>query len=286
MGLHPQPNDFTCGPFALKHALLSLGKLVEGEHLAKLAGTHWWSGTNEVKLARAARANDCELPLIRKRSADKARRKLNEVLARRVPVLLCVDDWGHWITVVRHDQGNYVIIDSNLDPVIDVLTWPQLRRRWRYLDRDYDAEEPPELYDMLPVEPKFRVQMKADFSAKRVRFLRRAENRNLATQWNLYVEDLLDICKPRSDAPGEQLSMAEFLRRNQEVILNRVVYWHGDIDRNTVSRLLNNFRFVAETYGLVIPASRTRVALVDVVILATMWAVVKGGVPEMYGETV
>ena len=28
-GFYPQPNEWTCGPFALKHALLALGRMVE-----------------------------------------------------------------------------------------------------------------------------------------------------------------------------------------------------------------------------------------------------------------
>ena len=28
-GFYPQPNEWTCGPFALKHALLALGRMVD-----------------------------------------------------------------------------------------------------------------------------------------------------------------------------------------------------------------------------------------------------------------
>lgn len=282
-GLHPQPNEWTCGPFALKHALVTLGRLVSGERLAKQAGTAWWSGTAELGLAAAARKNDCELESARTRNRDQARRTLSAYLKRGIPVLLCVDDWEHWITVVRQDRLSFVIIDSNLDPVLDVVTWPQLERRWRYLDVEYDEDDPPILYDSYGVVPRFRVNIRADFSIKRVRHLRRHENRNLAMHWNTYVEDLLDVCRPPSNRTAATLSMAEFLRRNQELILSRVVYWHGDVERRSLVKLLANYRFVAEAYGLVIRASRTRRAVADIAILATMWAAASRGVGDMYG---
>ncbi len=270
MGLYPQPNDWLCGPFALKHALVALGRLVSEERIAVVARTHWWSGTNEIRLVRAARAFDCDLQLVRALRGDRARAQLIQHLRKRRPAILCVDDWGHWITVVRHEASTFVIIDSEREPVLDAVTWPQLRARWRYRDTDYDRKEPPELYDFYAVVPRFRVTVKADFSLARIRYLRRAENRMLANHWNEYVEDLMEICRPRSALQANPLSMGEFLRRHQELIIARVLYWHGTIEERQIVRFLRNLRFVAETYGLVIPSSLQRRALTDIAILATL----------------
>ena len=283
MGFYPQPNDYTCGPFALKHALVTLGRLVDEDRIAVLARTHWWSGTDEIKLARAARAFDCDLPILRTRDPRRAKRMLLDHLRRRIPVLLCVDDWGHWITAVRHEGSRFVVIDSNLDPVLNLLSWAQLEKRWRYLDRDYDESDPPSIYDLHPIRPRFRVTAKADLSIARLRYLRRPENRLLALHWNEYLEDLLEICRPRSALHESPLSMGEFLRRNQELIISRVVYWHGDIDRERVAKLLGNFRFVAETYGLVIPKNLTRRAVADMAILTTMAVIAQRGIDDLYG---
>ena len=105
----------------------------------------------------------------------------------------------------------------NDDPLLSVRTWPQLRNWWRYHDIDYDKDEPPVLYDLMAVTPRFRTTVKADFSVERVKFLRRPENRRLALHWNEYLEDLLEICKPPSARIAEPLSMGEFLRRHQEL---------------------------------------------------------------------
>src|SRR5882724_8475735 len=97
-GFYPQPNEWTCGPFALKHALLAIGRIVDVEALASTARTHWWSGTNEIQLARAARLCECDLVLERRIDDELARKELVKRLREGTPVLLCVEEWSHWVT--------------------------------------------------------------------------------------------------------------------------------------------------------------------------------------------
>ncbi len=282
-GFYPQPNDWTCGPFALKHALIALGRFVEAEQIAATARSHWWSGTDEIRLARAAREFECDLVLERRNDAEAGRKELVKLLREQTPVLLCVDKWEHWITVVRAEDRRFVVIDSTAEPVMNILTWPQLRARWRYFDVDHDKVDPPVLYDLMAVVPRFRTAVKADFSVERVKFLRRPENVQLARHWNEYLEDLLAICKPPSVRIAEPLSMGEFLRRHQELLVTRVVYWHGDLEREEVERVLRHLRFVSETYGLVVPTSAARRAVADLAILITLWACAWRGVDSMFG---
>ena len=285
MGLYRQPNDYTCGPFALKHALVSLGRVADEETISQIAHPHWWAGTDEVKLARAARYYDCDLPLVRRHDPDRACGSLVRYVDQRLPVLLCVDDWGHWITVVSHENGRFVVLDSRKEPVLKILPWPTLRDRWMYLDWEEDEEDPPVLFDLMPVKPRSRMPIKAQFSVERAQFLRRPENQHLARRWDEYLGDLLEICRARSATRASAvLSMGEFLRRHQDLLVRRVRYWHGDIEREDAVRLLRSFRFVAETYGLVIPAGSTRRALVDMAMLLAMWAASARGVGPMYGS--
>ena len=65
--------------------------------------------------------------------------------------------------------------------------------------------------------------------------------------------------------------------------MTRVVYWHGDVNRDEVVRVLRDLRFVSETYGLVIPASMSRRALADLAILISLWACADRGVNGMFG---
>ena len=282
-GFYPQPNEWTCGPFALKHALIALGKFVDATELASAAKTHWWSGTDEIRLARAAREHECDLVLERRRDPEEARKLLVRLLREQIPVLLCVEEWTHWITIVGYQDRRFVMIDSTDEPVMSVATWPQIRNKWRYHDFEYDKVQPPVLYDLMAVIPRSRSQaVKADFSVERVKYLRRPENQQLALHWNEYVEDLMAICKP-SVRIVEALSMAEFLRRHQELLVTRAQYWHGDVARDDIVRLLRNMRFVSETYGLVVPAAATRRALTDLAIVVTLWACAARGVDEMFG---
>ncbi len=288
LGLYKQPNDWTCGPFALKHALVAMGKLATEKRISALARPHWWSGTDEVGLARAARAFDCDLPLVRRTDPGRARRALTRYLSQRIPVLLCVDNLEHWITAVRHEGNRFVIIDSKQEPVLNVVSWPALRNRWKYTDEEFETDyeyegDVPMIFDLHPVKPRFRVQVNADFSVKRAQYLRRKENRNLALHWDEYLGDLLEICRPPTTRATSVITMNEFLRRYQELLISRLVYWHGGIERQQAMKLLRNFRFVAETYGLVIPTSGTRRAIADLSILLSLWTAASHGVGEMYG---
>ena len=224
-----------------------------------------------------------DLVLERRRDPEEARKLLVRLLREQIPVLLCVEEWTHWITIVGYQDRRFVMIDSTDEPVMSVATWPQIRNKWRYHDFEYDKVQPPVLYDLMAVIPRSRSQaVKADFSVERVKYLRRPENQQLALHWNEYVEDLMAICKP-SVRIVEALSMAEFLRRHQELLVTRAQYWHGDVARDDIVRLLRNMRFVSETYGLVVPAATTRRALTDLAIVVTLWACAARGVDEMIG---
>jgi hypothetical protein len=280
VGLYEQPNHWSCGPFALKHALVALGRRVDERTIARIARTHWWSGTDEVRLARAARAYDCRMPLVRRTDAARARRTLVGYLSRGRPVLLCVDQWQHWITAVGYQKKKFVVLDSLEAPVLQVLDWPRLEQRWRYDDED-ERGRPVVKYDLHPVKPRTSTGVKAEFSLARARFLRLPSNRNLARHWDEYLADLLDICRPPART-SRSVSMAEFLRRHRNLLVARAEHWHGGVERAELELLLRNLRFVAGTYGLVIPVSDTRRAIIDLAILLTLWAAGRAPIEPLY----
>lgn len=285
MGLYPQPNKWTCGPFALKHALIMMGMFVDETRISRIAGTHWWSGTDEIKLAKAARAFDCDMKLIRRRDPEFARKLLLSYLKKKRPCIICVDQWDHWITVVNGERGRsgrYVIIDSKSAPVMNVLTWPQLRRRWGYIDKEKKNDRRP-IFDLHPLIPRFRVRTKAQFSVRRARYLRRPENEDFAAHWDAYVADLLTVCKPRTARSYEVISMGEFLRRHEEMLVDLVTYWHGEVTKREIIKILDNMQFVIDTYGLIIPMDRERRAIASIAILLALWVAGRYGVEEFYG---
>jgi hypothetical protein len=272
MSLYPQPNKWTCGPFALKHALVMLGVFADEKEVSRTAGTHWWAGTDEIKLARAAKAYECELTFVRRKSAERAREELLQSLKKGHPTLLCVDRWSHWVTVVNAERGKFVVLDSQRDPVVWVNSWSELRKRWDYPATDKeDPDSVEHLFDLHILVPKFRVRTKAKFSIARARYLRRAENRFFAHQWDAYFEDLLHICRPRTPLTEMFISMGEFLRRHGEMMVSEILHWNGearhgraDVRRPRLRKILKNLQFVADTYGLIIPIEDEKRAIAGV----------------------
>ena len=67
--------------------------------------------------------------LERRSDAEQARKLLVKYLREQTPVLLCVDEWTHWITVLRAEDRRFVVVDSNSDPLLvaaHVAAAPQL----------------------------------------------------------------------------------------------------------------------------------------------------------------
>jgi hypothetical protein len=135
--IYAQPNSWQCGPFALKHALLMYGCVAHEDELARLAGSTESVGTDELGLERALRPFGGTLKIVRRRTRRGARAHLERWLARGVPVLLCVDQWDHWITAVADLKHHVALFDSHFDnAVFRAEPWDRLldrmvfRRRW------------------------------------------------------------------------------------------------------------------------------------------------------------
>lgn len=272
MGIYQQPNKWQCGPFALKHAFLVHGILVPEREISRAAGTTWY-GTDENQLARAARRFGCDFLMIRKHDPEKARRELVQHLRKGIPCLLPIEDWGHWVAVVKEEPGKFILLDSEDSAVVVIQTWNQLRRHWVYKEPDeYDEDTVHTIYDLHPIVPKGRRRTRAKFSLERARYLRRPANREFAQLWDVYVEDLLAICRPRTPRSEKVISLGEFLRRHESMMLEELDFWHGSIDTRAAARLLEQMHFVADTYGLVIPADDEKRAIAALCVILGLWA--------------
>jgi len=287
MGFTPQPNLWQCGPFALKHALIMLGISVDEREISRIAGTNKWSGTDERQLARAARKFGCELLMGRENKPDEARRELKLYLRQGIPCLVCAYDWNHWVTVVREEKDAFIALDSREDAVLKIYSWGQFRKCWAYHRRDGREQKIVEtVYDFHPVVPRFRVQTRARFSLKRARYLRRSENRGFARRWDEYLKDLLALCKPRTPLSSNVISLGEFLRRHEAMIVDQLSFWHGGTERRRAEKILLNMHFVADTYGLIIHEEDEKRAISGITAILSFWACGKYGVNPVYQEVV
>jgi chorismate-pyruvate lyase len=262
-----------------------LGKFVDEKKVSRIAGTHWWAGTDEIKLARAAKAYDCEMKIVRRKNALRAKRELLLSLKRGFPAVLCVDDWSHWITVVGAERGKFIYMDSREAPVICIDRWRTLKKRWIY--HEPDREDPTHtetLFDLHLVIPRFRARTKAHFSLKRARYMRRRENHAFAMHWDEYFSDLTHICQPRTPKSERVFPLGELLRRHGAMIRTQIAFWHGDVKRDQVGKMLRNLQFVADTYALVVRKEDEKRAIVAITANLALWAASKFGVGAVYGN--
>lgn len=283
MGIQQQPNLWQCGPFALKHALITLGIFAEEGTITRIAGSRSANGTDEVQLGRAARFYDCDLEMVRRHDAESARTELVRFLRRGIPVLICIYEWSHWVTVVKAESGKFILLDSREGAVLTILAWNELKSRWVYNEQDeFDEKHWEKIYDLHPVVPRFRVQTKAKFSLELARYLRRPENRALSRLWDQYLADLMTIAKPRTSLSKRVFSLGEFLRRHEQMILDQVDYWHGSINRRAAFKVLQNMHFVADTYGLVIHDEDEKRAIAGITSILALWAASNYGISPVY----
>ena len=179
--------------------------------------------------------------------------------------------------------GFVILLDSKDKAVLTIQTWNELRRNWVYHERDEaDRKHFETIYDFHPIVPRFRVKTKARFSLARASFLRRRRNRNLSRFWDDYVDDLFTICKPRTALSEKVISMGEFFRRHEQMILDQVDHWHGSINRRGAARILRNMHFVADTYGLVIHIEDEKRAIGGITSILALWAAAEYGIHPVY----
>jgi hypothetical protein len=278
MSFYPQPYKYQCGPFALKYALVMLGRFENEREIAKRAGSTWWYGTDEIGLAKAAKTYDCKMKYFRREIPGEAIEALSEHLKEGYPCILSVDNWEHWFTVINEQQDKFIVVDSGLDKVIVIYSARQLLKRWKYIDDETGFTS----YDGYALSSKFRPRTKAKFSLEKAKYVMRDNNRQLAEKWDTYFNDLITMCRPRTSHITRSISFAEFLRRNEKMLVEETANWHGTPSYDELKKILKNMRFVSEVYNLVIHTEDQRKTLVDLSALLMMYACGKYGMDPIY----
>jgi hypothetical protein len=278
MSFYPQPDLYRCGPFALKHALVMLGVFKHEDQIAQIAGSNWWDGTDELGLARAAKKFNCQMKHFQSSNSKDALRFLNERLKKKIPCVLSVNNWEHWMTVISYSKGKYLYIDSENDKVIGIKSSQQLLRYWRFRDNEDNVIS----YDGYGIQPKFRVYTKASFTFQKARELMYKKNESLAKKWDQYFNDMISICKPRTKLTTHLITFTEFLRRNENNLVQKVADWHGMAKYSEIKKILYNMKFVAEIYDLIIPEEDEKKVLIDITSLLMMYACGRYGMDKFY----
>ncbi len=278
MSFYPQPYKYQCGPFALKYGLVMLGRFENEKTIGKRAGSTWWYGTDEIGLAKAAKTFDCKMKYFRRETPDEAIKVLSRHLKRGWPCILSVDKWEHWISIVKVQQGKFIVFDSILDKVIAIYGARQLAIRWKYVDEDSGEIS----YDGYALIPNTKPATKPNFTLEKVKYVRRKRNKTLAVKWDTYFNDLISICRPRYPNSRSVISFNEFLRRNEKMLVEQIAYWHGNPTYSELEKLLHDLQFMAEVYDLVIHSEDQKKALVDLTSILMMYACGKYGMDPIY----
>ena len=278
MSFYPQPYKYQCGPFALKYALVMLGQFRNEKEIGKKAGSNWWHGTDEIGLAKAAKYYNCKMKYFRRETPTEAVKVLKNHLKKGYPCILSVDNWEHWFTIISIQLNKFIVVDSGLEKVIVTYTPTQLTRRWKYVD-----EESGELsYDGYALVPQFKVSTTANFSLEKVKYVMHERNKNLAEKWDTYFNDLINICRPYSPNSYKTISFNEFLRRHENILVKQITHWHGTPTTRELKKILDNMKFVAEVYDLVIYEEDQKKALIDLASILMMYACGKYGMDPIY----
>ncbi len=247
MSIYGQPNSWQCGPFALKHALITLGIFTHEDRLTELAGSTV-EGTDEIELARAAGAWGCDLLTVRRRHAWSAWRELRTLLARGAPVLLCLDQWDHWVTVVAEERDRVMVFDSHYDhPVLRIEPWAHVARRLAYRVPRRLGFGARRLYDLHPLVSRERRPARLALTLARARQLLELEHGALARTFDRYAERLLSLEAIGTVASARPLDRV--LEERRSTILGTVADVHG-VNHGAPERELKRLAFVAGLYGL------------------------------------
>lgn len=131
-----QGETFSCGPAALSNAFRTLGLRVSEAQVRKASGCTE-SGTDELGLMAAAREFGFSAVPNHTRDVRGAWAFVRSNVLDGRPCLLCVDTWGHWVTVTGIVGERVIVIDpantqKNMwENGIHPLRSRDLARRWR-----------------------------------------------------------------------------------------------------------------------------------------------------------
>lgn len=128
-----QDSQAGCGPATLSNALAAVGIRRSVPECEVLCGTTATAGTPIGKMIKALRALDVAgidgLPL-KERRRDVAVLKLEKALRAQRPVLMVVDNGGHWVAAVGM-IGNRILVADPADNELVLSYEPEeLLTRW------------------------------------------------------------------------------------------------------------------------------------------------------------
>ena len=132
-----QEFGWSCGPSALVNAARTLGKRVSEKRARSLSSCTEEAGADEVGLIAAARSLGLTATSHHSAEGSAAWAFVRANVLDGHPCLICVDSWGHWVTVVGIVGDRVILVDpantkKNMgENGVHSLSRTDLYKRWR-----------------------------------------------------------------------------------------------------------------------------------------------------------
>lgn len=128
--MQTQPNNYSCGVYAVVNALLALGDKHSPQEVRQYTGTTS-EGTSEHGILNALKAYGYPAKEYVSNQTNPAWRW---VLKNSIhyPLILIVEKWEHWVVVAGRIQNKVILIDSDPKNTVEVLSKWELLEKWGY----------------------------------------------------------------------------------------------------------------------------------------------------------
>lgn len=122
-----------CGLAAAANGLECLNIHVDQEELATYCHVTKKDGADEFELMRAVMAVGAKVSPWNSRRRMRSMQWLQSTLLNTGPVLLTVDRWQHWVTVIGSlTQTTFWVFDPATDEGLMAYDYDELADRWRF----------------------------------------------------------------------------------------------------------------------------------------------------------
>lgn len=133
MIVRPQFNNWSCGPHAIRFCLMKWHHDVELTTIVELTRSTR-AGTDDLNMQLGIHLLGYKWYQFNAMSAHEAKTTIYRELKKGRPLILCVENWSHWVAVLHHSRRGFLVFDSSRPgPVIQLRGWKWLQRQLRYV---------------------------------------------------------------------------------------------------------------------------------------------------------
>lgn len=266
MSLIRQPDSYSCGPTCVANSLYLLGNAKTPiERIKRACGTRWWNGTDESGLRRGLRRlgyDGTEQTWHHKSDGKTALQWLREQHQLGRPVILCVDNFNHWVLAGGSTDRKIFVLDpyeGHRGAAASHYSNAALIKRWWCKNKTEEGG-----YYAVAVKPNTKETRRM---AQRAIPLTSPEVLNRLRDSS---NDLLPVSNSLIDVFGSVRrgkKLADLLQETSPYLTQRIDYWWANIDRERIRRELRNFVAFARGRQLRYAPSKREQAITDLTVL-------------------